>query len=471
MKLVRERLFCTLAAALSAAACSSDQQAVQTSETVGESGMNSVYLIRNAALVLTMDLNVGQGLLGELRDADVLIVKDHIQAVGQHLSVPYGAEVIDGTGKIVLPGFIDTHDHLWQSLIRGCAADENVNGWLVRCVFPFNTAPFTEFDAYTGVRLSTSGLINTGVTTAVDWSHAFNPGFVRGNLRALNDSGIRYAFAMNGAQLDGSDIRAAKAEFIDPNPLATLQVATHPAPFTVTHLNAMTQVAKQLHVKLHVHLLENISQVAEHPMDLLQAAGAFDLGRNLFTAHDCHLSDSDIASLAQIGASTSHQPLSNMRLASGIMRVPDVQSAGIRIGLGLDGGTNDTADMFNNMRAAVGLQRAKSLDSHGTPTVAEVLRMATMGGAEVLDQDDRIGSLTPGKQADAIVIDPKALNFAPQLEQINQIVFNGQPDNVTWVFVAGRPLKARGKLVGVDEKRLLLDSQTAVEDIAPAIQP
>ena len=93
---------------------------------------------------------------------------------------------------------------------------------------PHRTNPFSEADAYAAVRLSTAGLINTGVTTVVDWSHAFNPDFVRGNLRALNDSGLRYAFAMIGTADDGSDIKAAKAEFIDPNPLGTLQVAARP---------------------------------------------------------------------------------------------------------------------------------------------------------------------------------------------------------------------------------------------------
>lgn len=470
MKVVYEGIVLALATALSVAACDPDQEAVQASEAAGAGGANKGFVIRNASLVLTMDPRVGRGTLGELHDVDVLIQGDHIAAVGSNLSAQ-GAQVIDGEGKIVMPGFVDTHDHLWQSLIRGCAADENVNGWLSRCVFPFSTARFTEFDAYAGVRLSTSGLINTGVTTAVDWSHNFSAAFLQGNLRALTDSGMRWVIAINGRDLAGSDIFQAKAQFIDPDPLATLQVATHPSPFTADHLNAMVPIAKQLHVKLHVHLLENISQVAEMPMALLQAAGAFDLGRDLFTAHDCHLSDSDIAQLAAIGASTSHQPLSNMRLASGVMRVADVRSAGIRIGMGLDGGTNDTADVFSNMRAGVGLQRAVTLDSHVAPTVADVLRMATMGGAETLDQEDRIGSLTPGKQADVVIIDPSALNFAPQLEQVNQVVFNGQPDNVTWVFVAGRPLKKDGQLVGVDLKKVLRDAQTAVRDIEPAIQP
>jgi 5-methylthioadenosine/S-adenosylhomocysteine deaminase len=430
------------------------------------------YLLRNASLVLTMDRRLGdQSVLGQLEDADVLIVDDEIAAVGVNLSAPSGVNVIDGRGMIVMPGFVDTHDHLWQSLIRGCAADDDLNGWLNRCVFPLNMSPFSETDAYAGVRLSTTGLIATGVTTVVDWSHAFNPGFVRGNLRALTDSKMRFVFAMFGAEPDGSDIIAAKQEFIDDNPLATLQVATHPSPSLETHVKDMTAVALSLRVKLHVHLLENISQVAENPLVVLQAAGAFALGRDLYTAHSIHLSDDSIATLAGLQASVSHQPLSNMRLASGIMRYPDIQAAGIRIGLGLDGGTNDTTDAFNNMRAAVGLQRAKSLDPNESPIVAEVLRAATLGGAEVLDMESRIGSLTPGKQADVIVIAPRALNFAPVLRLENQIVFNGQPQNVKWVFVAGRALKEDGKVKGANERELIEAAQTATDHIMRFIQP
>ena len=429
-------------------------------------------LLQQAALVLTMDPHLGAGgLLGQLKDADVLIVGDHIAAVGMHLAAPSGVTVIDSRGMIVMPGFVDTHDHLWPSLIRGCATDEDLTGWLSRCTFPLRTTPFSEADAYAGVRLSTAGLIETGVTTVVDWSAPFGPPFIRGNVRGLTGAQLRFAFAMFGAARDGADIVALKEAFIDPNPLATLQVATHPAPGFATHVAEATAVAKALGSKLHVHLLAHRSQVAEDPLGLLQAAGALALGRDLYTAHSIHLSDANIATLAGLGASVSHQPLSNMRLASGIMRYPPMQAAGIRIGLGLDGGTNDTTDMFNTMRAAVGLQRAMSLDAHTSPTVAEVLRAATLGGAEVLDMEHQIGSLTPGKQADVIVIDTQALNFAPVLRPVAQIVFNGQPQNVTWVFVAGRALKEDGKVTGVDVGQLIQAAQAATDHLTPCVQP
>jgi 5-methylthioadenosine/S-adenosylhomocysteine deaminase len=127
--------------------------------------------------------------------------------------------------------------------------------------------------------------------------------------------------------------------------------------------------------------------------------------------------------------------------------------------------------MFNTMRAAVGLQRATSRDPHVAPTVAEVLRAATLGGAETLDMAHQIGSLTPGKQADLIVLDPHTLTFAPQIQRVNQIVFNGHPQNVAWVFVAGRALKAQGTLQGVDVGQLLQAAQLGATHLAPFLQP
>jgi 5-methylthioadenosine/S-adenosylhomocysteine deaminase len=182
--------------------------------------------------------------------------------------------------------------------------------------------------------------------------------------------------------------------------------------------------------------------------DALTQAGA--LGPSLLGAHGVHLTDADIQLLARHDVRILHNPLSNMRLASGIIRLPELKQAGVQVGLGLDGGTNDTADMFNTMRAAVGLQRAKLLTAGTVPTVSGVLRMATLDGARLLDMDGQIGSLTPGKKADLIVLDPRAVNFAPRVDWISQIVFNGQPANVEWVFVDGRALKARGRLVGVE---------------------
>src|SRR5262245_9923992 len=164
----------------------------------------------------------------------------------------------------------------------------------------------------------------------------------------------------------------------------------------------------------------------------MEKAGAFDLGRDLIFAHAIHLNDDQIDKIAEVDAAVSHQPLSTMRLASGIIRYSDLKARMIRIGLVLDGSTNATVDAAHHLRAATGLQRAKAVDEHASPTVEEVLRSATMGGAEVLDMESKIGSLTPDKQADVIVIDVQALNFAPVLRPVAQLVFNGQTQNVQW---------------------------------------
>ena len=429
-------------------------------------------LIRNAALILTMDPTAGQGELGTIADADVLIEGDTIAAVGKRLP-RHGADVVDAAGKIVMPGFVDTHNHLWQSLIRGCGANADVNGWLNACVFPLFGFNFSQADVYAGVRLSTLDLIATGVTTTVDWSHAFTPAFVRANIQALSDSGLRFAFAYRGSSDPAviADMRIVKRTLIDPNPRAVFQVGSHPGTesFFLPGLVAMTNLARELNVQLHVHLLENISQRADMPFDALAQANA--LGPNLLGAHGIHLVDSEIQILADHDARILHNPLSNMRLASGVIRLPSLKEAGVQVGLGLDGGTNDTSDMFNNMRAALGLQRATSLRADVTPSVTQVLRMATVDGAALLNMSDRIGSLTVGKKADVIILDPGAVNFAPTFDTVSQIVLNAQPQNVEWVFVDGRAVKRRGKLVGVDQDAIVRNAQAAANRIRQFLFP
>jgi 5-methylthioadenosine/S-adenosylhomocysteine deaminase len=337
-------------------------------------------------------------------------------------------------------------------------------------VFPVGRLNVTEQEAYAVVRLSTLDLLSAGVTTVVDWSHAFSPDFVRGNLQALLDSGLRFAFAYRGRLEHVDDIRAIKRDMIDPHAQASLQIGgvqPNIAAEVVNTLRRMSELAGEMNVKLHVHLLESEHDRQQDPLRALDLAGA--LGPTLIGAHAVHVTDDEITLLANRGVRLVHCPLSNMRLASGIMRLGAIRAQNIRIGLGLDGGANDTSDMFNTMRAAIGLQRALTRNPTVYPTVATALQLATIGGAEVLDMEAQIGSLAPGKKADVIVLDPDAPNFAPCIDEVNQVVFNAQPSNVEWVFVDGRVLKEKGTLVGVDAKTVIADANCAAQRIRAAL--
>lgn len=426
---------------------------------------NTRTLIRNASMALTMDPKIGEGKLGIVRDADVLF-DGRIIAIGKNLSRD-GARIIDAAGKIVMPGFVDVHNHLWQSLIRGCGADKELLAWLKECVSSMKKNIIDEPGAYAGVRLSAMDLIMTGVTTTVDISHTFHPGFTRGNLRALKDSGLRFHFAycFHSYLQVKKEIFRIKKEFIDPNSLASLQLCSHPAERSFKGLKFMTRLSKQLKVPLNVHLLESKLQINDRPMKWLKKAAAFDT--RILAGHVIHVSQADIAQLRASDVSIAHNPLSNMRLAAGVIPISALHQAGLKIGLGLDGGTNDTSDMFANMRAAVGLQRAVSMEPDAYPTIEDVLRIATLGGAEALHREDAIGSLTPGKKADIIVLDLDRVHSAPRWHAVNPIVFNARPGNVKHVFVDGVQLKEDGKLILKDTtpEKIISQAEQAVQRI------
>lgn len=423
-------------------------------------------LIKNAALVVTMDPARGQGPLGLLENADVLLADGRIEAVGHGLSDDQ-AMVVEAAGKIALPGFIDVHDHLWQSLIRGCGVDKELYGWLEECVMTRAGDVMSADDVFAGVRLSLVDLIDTGVTTVVDDSHSFTPAFVNGNLKALDESGIRFVYAYCGgvgSERTVLDIRRVKQEKIDPNPLATLQVCAHPAQNLRPALETLGALARELKVDFNVHLLESPSQRKDTPVALLRETKL--LNSSLLANHVVHPNDAEIEEIGKAGVKAAHNPLSNMRLGSGIAPVGKLHEAGVRVGLGLDGGTNDTSDFFANMKAAVGLQRARHEKASVYPTPADALRMATMGGAEALGREKDLGSLTPGKRADVILIDPNAPNFAPRIAWIEQLVLNGRPSNVEWVWVEGRALKAKGEVTAFPR----VESVAAAEAAAARIK-
>lgn len=409
--------------------------------------------ITNAALLVTMDTAVGEGPLGTIDQADILLNGDTIEAVGPNLIAP-DAMKMDATGKILMPGFVDVHNHLIQSVLRGACSGEDLQGWLDTCARPAYRR-LRLSDVYPAVRLSTLDLIRTGVTTVVDWAGGLKPDMDREYLRALTDSGLRFVYAPMPADQDNRYVTALKEALIDPNPLATLQLSSRSEMAWHDHLTATVALARELGVKVNVHLLEQRRQREETPFESLRQSGALALGPDLLVNHAIHLTDDEIALLASHDVRVSHNPLSNMRLASGIIRLPELHAAGLRIGLGLDGGTNDTSDMFNTMRVAIGLQRVRTEDAAVFPSVSEVLRMATLGGAGVLDMADRLGSLTPGKKADLIIVNPSHVNFAPRFDWISQLVFNGQPGNVETVFVNGKALLLNGQFLGGSQEAVV----------------
>lgn len=430
-----------------------------------EADGRGIVILQNAALIITMDPERGQGPLGVVEGADLVIEKDTITALHDHgkdgpAEVPANAQLVDASDMIVMPGFVDTHNHLWQSAIRGCGTDQELEGWLRDCMFK-TAARLSQDDAYAFVRLSTLDLIDTGITTVVDWA-IIPPRAVPGDVQALQESRLRYVFVYFDWDCTAEDCsRAAetrkaiielKKSQIDPDPLGTLQVASHPVVFSEPAIKNMAELAKELGLTFNVHLCTSqhepcgkANEKYASSISLLERYGA--INNRLMTNHAIHLTDGEIGMLAKRGVRVTHSPLSNMRLADGITKLPKMRAAGMRLGLGLDGGANDTSDMFSVMRAAVGLQRAIYRDAQVYPGVDDVIRLATLGGAEVLGLENQIGSLTPGKQADVIVIDPYAINFAPRQNWPSQIVFNGQPRNVKYVFVAGRMLKRDGRVL------------------------
>jgi cytosine/adenosine deaminase-related metal-dependent hydrolase len=438
-------------------------------------------LLYNARLVAAMDDR-----RKEILDGFVLVQDDRIDAVGEG-TLPGTLKVdrtIDMRGRVVLPGLVNTHHHLPQTLTRNVprVQEAPLFKWLQDLYEVWRGADAEAVDA--AVRVGLGELLLTGCTTTSDHLYLFPKGqerLIDVEIQAARELGIRF-HATRGSMSRGksqgglppddvvqdeetilADSKRLIAEHHDAKPRAMTRVALAPcSPFSVTDtlMRRTAELAREHGVRLHTHLAETRDEESYcqevygcRPTEYLRRLGW--LGADVWLAHCVHLNEHEINTFAYTRTAVAHCPSSNFRLGSGVAPIRRMLDAGVAVGLGVDGSaSNDSSNMLAEARQAL-LAHRHAEDPAKWVSAREVLWMATRGGARCLGRDD-VGSLEPGKAADVIAIDTRKLSYAGAGSDIlAALVFSPWPQPVDFTMINGRIVVEGGELLGVDVPALV----------------
>ncbi|MEU8989091.1 amidohydrolase family protein [Streptomyces sp. NPDC048558] len=429
-------------------------------------------ILLRAGHVLSMDPAVG-----DLPQGDVLIEDGRITAVEPDISAD--AEVLDMTGRIVIPGFVDTHRHTWEASIRNVAPDATLDDYFVDILDSF--APlYTPEDVYAANLAGSLECLNAGITTLVDWSHINNtPAHPDAAIQALTESGIRAQYAYGSANtsladywfdskiaIPGDDVRRIRsAYFSSDDGLLTMGLATRGPGFCTNDVvTAEWALARELGIPITVHVA--MGRLAGRFGMVKQLQGLGLLGPDTTYVHCCYFSEEEWQLVADSGGTVSIAPQVEEQMGHGWPPVMKAIEYGLRPSLSIDVVTTVPGDMFTQIRAAFGAERARvnadcwkaNLPVPETMlTARQMLEIATRNGAHVAGVEDRTGSLTPGKRADVVAIDATALNVAPVHDAAAAVTLSADVSNVDTVIVDGVIHKRAGRLVAdVDRARRLV---------------
>ncbi|MGD8339285.1 MAG: amidohydrolase family protein [Gammaproteobacteria bacterium] len=414
--------------------------------------------------------------LGDLAEADVLIEKDKIAAVGKDLEASPRSNVIDARGCIVMPGFVDTHRHTWQTPVRGvlpsCTLDQYFAGMLDNIGIQYRPD-----DVYIANLMGALEALNGGITTLLDWSHINNsPEHSDAAIHGLAESGIRAIYGHGvpvGAEWwsysdkkHPEDIRRIRKEyFSSDDQLLTLALAAR-APGNTTPEVAQHdwELARDLDIRISVHVGMRLTGVHVNHVKSLNELKL--MGPDTTYIHCTDSTDEELDLIASTGGTASVAPYVEMLMGHGVPPTGRLVARGVRPSLSIDVVSSVPGDMFTQMRTALVQERILAFTD--TPDVAfaptlthrDVLEFATIDGARSCALDHKIGSLTPGKQADVILIRTDQVNVAPVVDPVATVVIAADTSNVDTVIVAGHIVKHHGRLMRVDLSRLLqrLDS-------------
>ena len=426
--------------------------------------MTDRILIRGGIL-LTQDSE-----LGEMAGADVLVEDDKIAEVGRNLGAD-GARVIEADGDVVIPGFIDTHRHTWETSIRTSAPDYTLGAYFGAILDKF--APnYRPDDVYAGNLWGALECINAGITTLVDWSHIMNtPDHADAAVKGLSESQIRSVFAFgfpntsiqdwwfgpdySGSveRINGDEARRIRSQYLsDDRGLITMALATRGTNFCKEDVVRYEwELAKELGINITVHVAMDRFGYTKmqlrklHEMDLLYP--------NTTYVHSSHLVPDEWQLVQDSGGNVSLAPQIELQMGHGWAPAQTASNLGIPVGLSSDVATTASSDQFTQMHAIFASERARrhqqawdeDLDGN-TPTSdlidsRQVLRWATLEGAVVAGVSDWTGSITPGKKADIVIIDGSAVNVAPIIDPVGAVVCAADVSNVKTVLVDGKVLK------------------------------
>lgn len=359
----------------------------------------------------------------------------------------------------IMPGLINAHAHSAMSLLRGKADDLALMDWLQNHIWPAETANVGEQFVFDGSLIAMAEMLRCGTTTVNDmyfYNDAVARASVQAGMRTFVGCSILDFPSAYAANADAHIAKAlAEIDQFGEHDLVKFTLAPH-APYTVSNqtFEKIFKLAQERKMRIHCHIHETAFEVEEsirihgvRPLQRLDDLGVFE--HEWMAAHMVHLNDAEIEFVARKNISVLHNPASNMKLASGIARIPDLLKAGVNVALGTDGAaSNNSLDMLSEMRLAALLAKVGS----GNPTdvaAHTVLEMATINGARALGMEDKIGSVTVGKMADLIAIDLAEIETMPLYDPISHIVYAAGREQVTHVWVNGKMLLENRELLSI----------------------
>jgi len=424
-------------------------------------------LIKNG-IVLSLDPQIG-----EISGGDVLIEGERIVEVGRGLEAD-GAEIIDASSMIVMPGFVDSHRHIWEGVLRNIGTDVPLEGRssYISHVLHKLAPAFRPEDAYMGNLVSALGAIDAGVTTLLDWSHIQgSPAHTDAVVQALEDSGMRAVFAYGfpwwgkwEERQPSWFVRAATEHFSTKDQLLTLALAAPGPEFTDFEVaRDHWKLARESDARISTHV-----GVGSYGLDskVEQFARAGLLGPDTTYIHCTTLNDTEIQMIVDTGGTVSLAAPVEMTMGHGMPPIQKFLDRGLNPSLSIDVETNVPSDMFNQMRSVLALQRTIAAGEGKAPiTARDVLAFATIEGAKANGLDEKVGTLTPGKQADIIMLRTDRMNVTPLNDPATAVVTSMDTGNVDTVLIAGRIMKRGGELLHVDwpaVSRLASDSRDFV---------